>query len=170
MKQNNITKRVVTVGIIAALYAVLTMVLAPISYGPVQFRVSELLVLLAFIDPMYIIGLTLGCAVSNLLGGYGPIDIIFGSAATMLAGIATYITAVKIRNKNTALIIGSIWPTIFNGVIIGWVLNVTAGLPLIPSMISVAIGEFVVVTVIGVPLYKLIENKYGKTLSKFSLR
>ena len=169
MKQN-VTQRVVTVGIVAALYTVLTMVLAPISFGAVQFRVSELMVLLAFVNPVYIIGLTVGCAISNLLGGFGPIDIIFGSLATLLAGLATYLTRVKIENQKLALIIGSLWPTIFNGVVIGWVLNVTIGLPLVPSMLSVAAGEFVVVTIIGVPLYTLIEKKYGKVLSKLSFR
>ncbi len=166
MKQN-VTKRVVIVGVVAALYTVLTMVLAPISFGAVQFRISEVMVLLAFVNPVYIIGLTVGCAISNLLGGFGPIDIIFGSLATLLAGLATHFTRVKVQNQKIALIIGSLWPTIFNGVVIGWVLNVTIGLPLVPSMISVAAGEFVVVTIIGVPLYRLIEQKYGKILSKY---
>ena len=164
--KKNLTKRIVVTGIIAAIYTVLTMVLAPISFGVVQFRVSELMVLLAFVDPVYIVGLTLGCMLSNLLGGFGLIDIVFGSLATLIAGGATYMTKMLIKNQKTALIIASLWPTIFNGIIIGWVLKVTINVPLIPSMLSVAAGEFVVVTVIGVPLYMIIEKKYGRLIAK----
>ena len=164
--KNNLTRKVVVAGIIAAIYTVLTMVLAPISFGTVQFRISEIMVLLAFINPIYIVGLTLGCMLSNLLGGFGPIDVIFGSMATLIAGLATYMTKVAIKNPKIALIIGSLWPTVFNGIIIGWVLKVTINVPFIASMVTVAIGEFVVVTVIGVPLYMMIEKKYGRLIAK----
>ena len=74
--KNTLTKRLVKTAIIAALYAILTIILAPISYGPIQFRLSEVMVLLAFFDPFYIGGLTLGCLLSNILGCYGVMDII----------------------------------------------------------------------------------------------
>ena len=72
----NLTKRIVVTGVIAAIYTILTIILAPISYGPIQFRISEIMMLLAFVDPIYIIGLTLGCFISNILGGFGILDII----------------------------------------------------------------------------------------------
>ena len=80
--KNNTTKRLVRTAIIAALYAVITLVLAPISYGNIQFRVSEIMVLLAFFDPFYIGGLTLGCFIANMLGPNGLPDMIFGTFAT----------------------------------------------------------------------------------------
>ena len=53
------------ISIVAALYVVITYAIAPISYGPVQVRISEVLVLLAFFDKKYIISLTIGCLIAN---------------------------------------------------------------------------------------------------------
>ncbi|EOR20617.1 hypothetical protein A500_16190 [Clostridium sartagoforme AAU1] len=163
--KENITKKLVKAALVAAIYAALTIVLAPISYGPVQFRLSEVLVLLAFIDPFYIVGLTIGCLLANILGGLGIMDIIFGTLATFLSVSAISLTAKYIKSKKLSLIIASLWPTIFNGVIIGWMLNYVLGVPLVLTMLQVGIGEFVVVTVVGVPVFKLIQNKYKDRLA-----
>ena len=157
-------KRLVRTAIIAALYAAVTIALAPISYGPVQFRVSEIMVLLAFFDPFYIGGLTLGCFIANILGPNGVADIIFGTLATFISVYAISLTGKFLKNNKASLIIASLWPTIFNGVIIGLMLNYLYQLPLILSIGEVAIGEFVVVTIVGVPVIKLIQNKYDKLL------
>ncbi|WP_271812535.1 QueT transporter family protein [Clostridium beijerinckii] len=161
MNNNNTVKRLVKTAIIAALYAVITLVLAPISYGPIQFRVSEIMVLLAFFDPFYIVGLTLGCFIANILGPNGLADIIFGTLATFISVYAVSITERFVKNKKTSLIIASLWPTIFNGVIIGWMLNYIYQFPLVLSIGEVAVGEFVVVTIVGVPIVKLLQNKYS---------
>lgn len=163
--KENLTSRLVKTALIAAIYAVLTIILAPISYGPVQFRLSEILVLLAFIDPIYIIGLTLGCFLANLFGGLGIMDLVFGTIATFLSVSAISLTSKFIKHRLTSLIISSLWPTIFNGVIIGWMLNYVLQVPLFLTMFQVGIGEFVVVTIIGVPVFKLISNKYKNKLS-----
>ncbi len=161
MNNNNAVKRLVKTAIIAALYAVITLVLAPISYGPIQFRVSEIMVLLAFFDPFYIVGLTLGCFIANILGPNGLADIIFGTLATFISVYAVSITERFVKNKKTSLIIASLWPTIFNGVIIGWMLNYIYQFPLVLSIGEVAIGEFVVVTIVGVPIVRFLQNKYS---------
>lgn len=163
--RDNFTKKIVKTAVVAAIYTILTVILAPISYGPVQFRISEILVLLAVIDPFYIVGLTVGCLVANIFSGYGPMDIVFGTAATFLSVTGIYLTGKYIRNKKVNLVLASLWPTIFNGLIIGWMLNIVAGLPMVLSMIQVGIGEFVVVTLVGVPVFKLIENKYKDRLA-----
>lgn len=163
--KENITKKLVKAALVTAIYAALTIVLAPISYGPVQFRLSEVLVLLAFIDPFYIVGLTIGCLLANILGGLGIMDIVFGTLATFLSVSAISLTAKYIKSKKLSLIIASLWPTIFNGVIIGWMLNYVLGVPLVLTMLQVGIGEFVVVTVVGVPVFKLIQNKYKDRLA-----
>lgn len=162
--KNNTTKRLVRTAIIAALYAVITLVLAPISYGNLQFRVSEIMVLLAFFDPFYIGGLTLGCFIANMLGPNGLVDVIFGTLATFISVYAISITGKYVKNNTLALFVASLWPTIFNGLIIGWELNYIAQLPLLLTMAEVAIGEFVVVTIIGVPVFKLIKDKYSAIL------
>ncbi|MCR1950062.1 MULTISPECIES: QueT transporter family protein [unclassified Clostridium] len=158
--RENVTKKLVKAALVAAIYAALTIVLAPISYGPIQFRLSEILVLLAFIDPFYIGGLTFGCLLANILGGLGIMDIVFGTLATFLSVSAISLTAKYIKSKNLSLIIGSLWPTIFNGIIVGWMISVVSELPMVITMLQVGIGEFVVVTVVGIPVFKLIENKY----------
>lgn len=159
--KQNLTKRLVISGLIAAIYAATTIMLAPISYGPVQFRLSEILVLLAFIDPLFIGGLTLGCFLANIFGGLGLMDIIFGTFATFISCFAIYQTRRFLKDSKISLLIASLWPTIFNGIIIGFVLNVTINVPLILTGLQVAVGEFVVVTIVGVPLISLIFKKYN---------
>ncbi len=162
MNNDKTVNRLVKTAIVAALYAVITFVLAPISYGPIQFRISEIMVLLAFFDPFYIAGLTIGCFIANMLGPNGIMDIIFGTLATFISVYAISITGKFVKNNKTSLIIASFWPTIFNGLIIGWMLNYVYQLPLLLSIGEVAIGEFVVVTVVGVPVIKLLQNRFDK--------
>ncbi|MBR0203644.1 MAG: QueT transporter family protein, partial [Synergistaceae bacterium] len=75
--------------LIAALYAALTILLAPISYGPVQCRVSEAFTLLPFYLPEAVPGLFIGCIFANFIGGYGLPDMVFGSLATLIAAFLT---------------------------------------------------------------------------------
>ena len=151
--KNDLTKRLTRTALIAAIYAVVTLAIAPFAYGNIQFRVSEVLVLLAVFDPLYIGGLTLGCLIANLLGPNGPMDVIFGTLATFISVYAIYLTGKLIKNYKIKLLVASIWPTVFNGLIIGWMLNKLSGLPLILSIGEVALGELVVITCIGVPLF-----------------
>ena len=80
---------------IAAVYVVLTLVFAPLSFGEVQIRFSEALTVLPFFTPAAIPGLFVGCIIANLLGGAIPVDIIFGSIATLIGAFFTY----KLRNN-----------------------------------------------------------------------
>lgn len=162
MTDKNI-RRIVISALIAALYAALTLALAPISYGGVQFRVAEIMVLLALFNSDYIIGLTLGCFIANILGPNGLVDVVLGTFATFISVWAIYLTGKYIKNKYS-IWIASIWPTIFNGLIIGWMLNYVYGLPLFLSMGQVALGEFIIITVIGVPVVKFVEHKYRNKL------
>ena len=158
MTDKNI-KRIVISALIAALYATLTIALAPISYLGVQFRISEIMVLLAFYKKDYIVGLTLGCFIANILGPNGTIDVILGTFATFISVWGIYLTG-KYKKGKKSIWIASIWPTIFNGIIIGWMLNYVYGLPLVLSMGQVALGEFVIITIIGVPVFNFINKKY----------
>lgn len=164
MENKKTVNRLVRTAIVATLYAVITLVLAPISYGAIQFRVSEIMVLLAFFDPFYIGGLTLGCFIANILGPNGVMDALFGTLATFISVYAISLTGKFVKSNKASLVIASFWPTIFNSIIIGWMLNILYELPLVLSAAEVAIGEFVVVTMIGVPIIKFIENKYEKLL------
>jgi len=139
-------KNLVFSAIIAALYAAVTIGLAPISYGPIQFRLSEILVLLAFLDRKYIPGLVLGCLLANMYSQLGVMDIVFGT-------LATYIS-VELVSRTKNLFVASLWPVLVNGVAIGIMLNMLYDLPLVLTMAQVAFGEFVVVSIAGVILFK----------------
>jgi len=119
--------------VIAALYAALTVLLAPISYGPIQCRISEALTLLPILLPQAIPGLFVGCLIANLMTGMLT-DILFGSLATLLAAVGTYL----LRRKP---LLAAACPVIANGVIVGLVLSLSANLPVALTMAEVAIGE-----------------------------
>lgn len=141
-------KKLVKIAITAAVYTVATLAIAPLSYGAIQFRLSEVMTLLAFIDPVYIIGLVLGCAISNLYSPLGIVDVIVGTSATLIS--------VYMISKTKNLLISTLWPTIMNGLIVGAELFFVLNQPFWLSTIYVALGEFVVVTCIGYPLFKLL--------------
>ena len=135
--------------IVAAIYAALTMFL-PFSYLGFQFRIAEILVLLVFIDKRYIYGLTLGCLIANLGSPLGPVDVIFGTLATLIALI--------LISKTKNLLVATLWPALVNGLIIGLLLYYLLDLPFLLSAAQVFIGEFVVVTLIGYFIFKRIQR------------
>lgn len=148
----------VKAAIVAALYVVVTLAIAPIAYGPLQFRVSEILILLCFLNPRYIFALTIGTLIANAIGStIGIIDVFAGTFATMVSAILIYYTSVYLGEKLHSLIISTIWPIVINGTVVGWMLNYVFDLPLIPSMISVAVGEAGVM-VVGVILFKMLST------------
>ena len=73
------TKKLTKQSLIVALYVVMSLAIPELGFGPIQFRVSEILTLLAFVDPSYVMPLTLACAIVNIWSPFGIIDIIFGS-------------------------------------------------------------------------------------------
>ena len=163
----NSTRKIAMIGIVAALYAVITLVLGFISYGPIQFRIAEIMTLLPLFGKEYILALTLGCFLANVIGPYGIPDIIFGTIATFISVYLVYITGKLMHGKKGYVLIASLWPTIVNAIIIGIMLNIISGFPLIISILEVGFGEFVVITIIGVPLFKAFKEKYSKLLKDF---
>lgn len=117
------SKTMAKIAMIAAVYTVVSLVLAPFSFGAIQVRISESLTLLPIIYQPSIYGLTLGCFLTNLLGALlgvnptGLIDAVVGTAATLGAALLTY----KLRNNTVKGI--PVWsilmPVLFNGVIVG---------------------------------------------------
>ena len=138
--------------VIAALYAALTLLLAPISYGNIQCRVSEALTILPVLLPEAIPGLTLGCLIANLIGSGTPWDIVFGTLATLLAAVLSWITRNRLTGKLCLPLLSALWPILCNGVIVGMVLSFTLGLPLVLTMLEVAAGETVAL-ILGLLLY-----------------
>ena len=126
---------------VAALYAALTLGLAPVSYGAVQVRVSEFMTLLAFYDKGLIPVLTLGCLISNVGSPFGITDMLIGTSATFLG--------LYFMRFCRSAFLASLMPVFSNGLLIGFELNYMADLPLLPTMGYVALGEIISVTILG---------------------
>ncbi|MDO8685866.1 MAG: QueT transporter family protein [Clostridiales bacterium] len=137
-------------GIIGALYAILTIILAPISYGQIQVRIAEALTILPLFTPAAIPGLFVGCMVANIFGGNGPADIIFGSLASLAAALLT--------RKMPSAILAPLPPVLINAVVIGLMLNLLYGLPLLVTMGWVGLGQFIACYVLGYPLILLLRK------------
>ena len=146
---------------IAAIYVVLTMVFAPISYGEIQLRIAEALTILPFFTPAAIPGLFIGCLIANILGGAILPDIIFGSLATLIGAIFTY----ALRNSNKFL--APLPPILANTVIVPFILAYGYGLNLpIPfMMLTVSIGEVLGCGVLGMILLTALD-KYSYKIFK----
>lgn len=161
---------IVYAAVIAALYATLTIlqnVLLPGSASAaVQFRVAEVLTILALYTPAAIPGLAVGCAVANLssIAVAGPLDLIIGSLASLIAAALMYAT------RNVRLfrlpVLAALMPTLVNGVLVGFEIDffmVNQGFFNLYDFLfqggCVALGELAVLFLLGLPLTRLIEVK-----------
>ena len=151
MKKYFTVKNLCLSGIIAAVYAGLTILLQAISFQAVQVRVSEALTLLPVLFPAAIPGLTVGCFVANLISPVGWMDMVFGTLATLVAAVLT-----RILRKN--LYLAALMPVLSNAIIIGIMLHVAFGEPLWMSMLTVGAGEALACFVLGIPLVKALER------------
>jgi len=151
--------------IIAALYVAVNyaqeLFLPSTTTGPVQFRISEILCTLVLFIPAAIPGLTVGCLLSNFVAmGVLPLDTILGTTATLLAAICAY----KLRKIKVfkVPVLSLLMPVIFNAVIIGLELEifyVEGAFTFTGFMLQaglVALGEFVVCVLGGIPFYFLL--------------
>lgn len=151
----NNTRYLVHGAILAALYAVLcylqNLILPGSASAMIQVRLAEALCVFAFFTPAAIGGLTVGCLIFNLSNAAMPVDILLGAAATFLATGAMYLTR-KITWKGFPLL--GIWmPTLFNALIIGWMLSVYVGGGFWLNAMYVGIGETIAVLVFGTILF-----------------
>ncbi len=142
--------------IIAAIYAVLTILLAPISYGPLQIRIAEAMTVLPFIFPPAIPGLYIGCMVANIWGGFGPIDIFGGSAVTLIAALLTYWLR---RFKKPWM--APIPPVVLNALAVGYYLHILIEMPIWMSIGSVALGQAIACFGLGLPLLYAIKKRFS---------
>lgn len=150
MKNFFTVKNLCLSGIIAALYAGLTVLLQALSFGPIQIRISEAMTLLPILTPAAIPGLAIGCFVANLLCSTWQ-DWVFGTLATLLAAICSY----RFR-KNVYL--AALMPVIFNGLIIGPMLYWMFGGSWLFNILTVAGGELIACFALGLPLIRALEK------------
>lgn len=141
---------------IAALYVTLVLSFIPISFGEIQFRVAEILLIFILFDKKMIVGITVGTFVANLFTPASPMlpyDLTLGVLATFLS----LSSMILIKNKYVSLLA----PSIFNGLLVGLSLYLALDTPLIVGIPSVFAGELVVTYIIGLPLYKVLNHNAG---------
>ncbi|MEF9989213.1 MAG: QueT transporter family protein [Christensenellaceae bacterium] len=150
------TRFLCEMALIAAIYATLTLALAPISFGAVQLRVSEALSILPFFTAAAVPALFVGCLISNIFGSaLGLLDIIAGSLATLCAAFI----ASKIKNKWLV----PLPSVIINAFVVGWVLYLSLGVPFFINVLWVGIGQALACYGLGMPLLFILE-KYKKAI------
>ncbi len=169
--------KITQTAIIAAMYAALTyaqsFLLPGTTTAAVQFRASEALNVLALFTPAAIPGLTLGCIISNLYSiGQGlPLDMIFGSLATLGATVCIYfLRNAKIKNYPFPAML---MPALWNGVIVGWEIEyffIEGGFHFSSFLVQgglVALGELGVMLTLGTALYfAFVKGNIGKRIIK----
>ena len=171
------TRQLVQLALIAALYAALTGVFMTISFTPMQLRLSEIMVFIAYFNPLAVISLTIGCFIANLL--FSPaafLDCTFGTLATLLSVLAISYTSKVFKGTKKGILVAAIWPVVFNAVIVGLMLYFAGFVTpsesgvvatIIGGIISVGIGEFIVVVIMGIPITLLLMDKYKVIINKF---
>ena len=157
----NFSTRALTRGaMIAALYAVLTLLLQPLSFDAIQFRFSEALTVMPMLAADAVPGLAVGCLLANLLSCAPWFDVLFGTLATLLAGLAT-------RRLRSRPALAAAMPVLFNGLIVGPVVYLAyvrapgAAIQMAPlwtTVATVALGEAVVCMVLGRLLYAALKE------------
>ncbi len=152
-------RQLTVAAIVGALYAALTLLSSVfgIAYGPVQFRLSEALCVLPFLFPETAWGLFAGCWVSNLISPYGPLDMVVGSLATLIAALWT----AKCRRRWLA----PLPPVVCNALLVGAVLawqqsgSLETFWPAFSfNALSVALGEAAVCWGLGLLLLQSLEK------------
>ncbi len=155
-------------GLIAALYVVLTVVFAPFGFKEIQVRISEMLTILPFFTVAGIPGITIGCVLGNMLSGAPLPDIIFGSLASFIGAVGTYLIGRMYRKNHPVreevkirkLIPATIPPIIANALIIPFVIKYAYGTPMAIwiMMLTIGFGEILSCGVLG--------TIFGRAISK----
>ncbi len=140
---------------IAAAYVALTYLFAPISFGEIQVRIAEALMILPVFTPAAIPGLFIGCLIGNTTGGALLPDIVLGSFATLIGAFFTW----KLRDASPFL--APVPPILSNTLIIPFVLRYAylVELPVPLMMLTVGIGEILSCGVLGLVLYYALRPK-----------
>lgn len=161
----NETRTLCAAAIVGAAYAVMTVALAPISYGAVQLRVSEALCIMPYFIPGTAWGLAVGCCIANLMTG-NIFDIIFGSLATLGAALCTAWIGKRPHTRATA-VLGCMMPVVFNALVVGAVITQAYnGMDIFThpavfalNAVQVGLGEAAVMLLMGYPLMRFLPQK-----------
>ncbi|MBQ7113425.1 MAG: QueT transporter family protein [Clostridia bacterium] len=164
MKRRFHTKQLVQSALIGALYAVVTMICAPISFSFVQVRISEALTVLPYVTPVGVPGLFVGCLAANFICGAPLYDVIFGSLATLIGALLTYL----VRRQGLSKWLAPMPPVIVNALIVGALMKyvyMPGEIGFLAAAAYVALGQLIACYGLGMPLLALVE-KYKDRLFK----
>ena len=141
--------------LIAAIYATLTIGLAPISFGQQQIRVAEALSILPAFTPAAVPGLFIGCVISNSMSFLGLPDLIFGSFATLASAIITAFIARPLKERSVLLqaVMLPLPSVLANAFVVGAMLAVLLDIPFAAAALGVLAGQALSCYGIGVPLF-----------------
>lgn len=157
---------IVQAAMIAAIYVVLTYFISAfnLASGAIQVRISEALTILPFFTPAAIPGLWIGCLLSNLLTGCLPMDVVFGSLATLLGAVGTYCLR---KYKWLAPIPPIVANTLIVPFVLAYVYGAEGSIPYF--MLTVGIGEVISCYVLGMILLNAL-NKYRNVIFKNDIK
>ena len=169
--KTSFTKRFCRAGVIAALYTAMTYAFMPLAFGTIQVRPAEALCILPLFFPEAIPALWIGCMLSNMFSPFLLYDVVFGSLATLLAGVCTYFIGRKLKKISLKLLIGGFFPIIFNTLIIPIIIVFLCGgdkgyssawIAYFLNAFSIFVTETIFVYGFGIPLYFSIEKLMKK--------
>ena len=153
--RNKKVLRITQAAMIAAIYVVLTVFISAfnLASGAIQVRISEALTILPVFTPAAIPGLFLGCLISNLVTGCMPLDVVFGSLATLIGACGTY----ALRKHKW---LAPLPPIVANAIIVPFVLRyVSLAEGTIPFfMLTVGIGEVISCYLLGSILHRVLDR------------
>ena len=165
------TRYLTHAAIIAAAYAALTILLAPISFGQQQLRVAEALSILPAFTPAAIPGLFIGCALANTVSFFGLPDLIFGSLATLISAQLTYMIARAVKTRGLLLqaVLIPLPAVLINTVVIGILISVLADVPFTIAAFGVMAGQALSCYGLGAPLFIMLRGYARRLIARQSL-
>ncbi len=161
------SKRFARAGVIAGLYATMSLIAFPISSGAVQVRLSESLTLLALVYFEAVPALAVGCVLSNLITGCAPWDIVLGSCITLLSAFLTFAVGKLVKATLLKIIIGGFFPVILNATLLPLIWITCYGnleYMYAVQFLLLFIGQGLSVYALGTPLYIQVEKFKNKKL------
>lgn len=158
MNRRKMIQEVTFAALIAAIYYVITIMSAPLSFGQVQCRLSEVLLFLCLRNRFAVWGYTIGCMLTNLTSPLGVIDVVVGGGYNLVCGIVAY----KTKRKFPTFIAA----TVGSGIVVGAEMRICYGLPMMESAVFVALGQAIALT-IGLAMYRAIGNRLQRVISRY---
>lgn len=158
LQTNTLSVQALTkMALITALYIVVTIFLAPFSFGAIQLRFSEMFNYLAIFNKRYIAAVTLGVAISNFASPLGLVDVAIGSLSTFVVLVISYYSAKRLNNKIQKMVITAVICIISMFTVAGQ-LTYFYQLPFFYTWLTVAIGELLSMSVGGIIIYWVSEK------------